>query len=138
MTLESAIDAAERARELGLCVGYASGVFDLFHQGHLSLLIDCRSRCDFLIVGVDSDAAVKSRKGPERPHDPTRRRVKSVQESGYADFIFSKECSADQFIGRLRPDRYFLRELLGPADRNPIANLSGTRGGAADERNFNQ
>lgn len=44
-------------------VGYASGVFDLFHVGHLALLRGARDRCRRLVVGVASDEYVLRLKG---------------------------------------------------------------------------
>lgn len=51
----------ERSAAGGI-VGYTDGVYDLFHVGHLRMIEAARKRCDYLIVGVHSDAVVESYK----------------------------------------------------------------------------
>lgn len=46
-------------------VGFTTGVFDLFHVGHLNLLERCKEQCDYLIVAICGDDYVREIKHKE-------------------------------------------------------------------------
>lgn len=67
-------------------VGYTTGVFDLFHIGHLNLLRNAKSMCDYLIVGVSTDDVVKSYKH-KTPIIPYEERAEIVKAIKYVDKV---------------------------------------------------
>lgn len=65
---------------------YTSGCFDIFHYGHLNILIKSKELCDYLIVGVSTDELIEKEKG-KRPVIPFHERIKVVQSIGIVDEV---------------------------------------------------
>jgi glycerol-3-phosphate cytidylyltransferase len=76
-------------------IGYAPGVYDMFHIGHLNILRRASEHCDFLIAGVVEDDVVTRIKGrpPVVPHDE---RMEVVRAIGLVDEVVS-DWSSDKF-----------------------------------------
>ncbi|MCD7826895.1 MAG: adenylyltransferase/cytidyltransferase family protein [Clostridiaceae bacterium] len=67
-------------------IGYTTGVFDMFHIGHLNLLRQAKERCQVLIVGVSTDEVVRTYKD-KIPVVAFEQRKQIVEAIRYVDFV---------------------------------------------------
>lgn len=67
-------------------VGYTTGVFDMFHIGHLNILRRAKEQCEYLIVGVSTDALVQEYKH-KSPIIPFDERIEIVKAIRYVDCV---------------------------------------------------
>ncbi len=104
---ETLADIIAGLKQKDRCIGFTSGAFDLLHAGHVDYLEKAKSMCDILIVGVNSDASVKSYKGDDRPINSEIRRAKVIAALESVDFVFIfNERRNKNNIEILKPDYY--------------------------------
>ena len=94
-------DAKRNARRVVI----TNGCFDLLHPGHIRCLEQARALGDHLIVAINSDASVRSLKGPGRPILPQQERAEILAALASVDYvtIFDAPTPRD-LIARLLPD----------------------------------
>jgi len=76
-------------------IGYTTGVFDLFHIGHLNVLRNAKAQCNYLIVGVSTDELVEQYKH-KKPIIPFEERKAIVEAISYVDEVVP-QTSMDKF-----------------------------------------
>jgi len=67
-------------------IGYTTGVYDLFHIGHLNVLKRAKLECDYLIVGITSDELSLSAKN-KKPVIPFSERMEIVEAIKFVDEV---------------------------------------------------
>lgn len=110
---------------LGLRVGLTSGSFDILHVGHARYLEHLKKNnlCDFLIVGIETDAKIQARKGPKRPVVPFEERAEMLTHLRHLDLVVPKDVNHPQWhlIKTVNPD--VLLETKETYDEEELAQL---------------
>lgn len=96
---------AATLRAKGKRIVTVNGSFDILHNGHLYILNEARQRGDVLIVGLNSDASVRSYKGPDRPIVSERRRAEMLLALRMVDYVhIFDEPDPIAFLAEVTPD----------------------------------
>jgi glycerol-3-phosphate cytidylyltransferase len=84
-------------------VGFTCGVFDLFHVGHLNLLINCKKQCDKLIVGLcDDEYVVKVKKNqPVFPQEDRFRILEALRIVDEVHYVTIEEVNDKQLAQKI-------------------------------------
>jgi D-beta-D-heptose 7-phosphate kinase/D-beta-D-heptose 1-phosphate adenosyltransferase len=96
----------EQARTQKKRIVFTNGCFDLMHIGHTRYLQQARALGDLLVVGVNSDASVRSlNKGVDRPIVPEAQRAEVLAALGCVDYVvIFTEPDPGALIAALQPD----------------------------------
>jgi D-glycero-beta-D-manno-heptose 1-phosphate adenylyltransferase len=124
------LDAIAKARAGGQRVVFTNGCFDLMHIGHTRYLAQAKSLGDLLVVGVNSDASVRSLdKAPGRPIVPEGQRAEVVAALACVDYVVMfSEPDPGRLIAAVQPD-VLVKGGDWPLDKIIGRNLVEARGG---------
>ena len=85
---------------------FVNGTFDVLHPGHLDLLNYAKSLGDFLLVAIDSDQRVASKKGLDRPLNPQQNRKVLLENLRAVDAVevFNSDQELTNLVKTFSPD----------------------------------
>ena len=90
-------------------IGVTFSCWDLLHAGHSLFLKDCKSKCDILCVGLQTDPTI-DRPSKNKPIQTLEERIIQVESCKYIDFffIYDTEQSLYKSLLNLKPNMRFL------------------------------
>ena len=117
-------------RATGKKLVVTNGCFDILHLGHVTYLENARNFGDALLLGVNSDAAVRGLKGAGRPvnSETDRQSVLAALQSVDGVCIFT-DTAATKFLAAAQPDIYvggdYTLETLNQDERRAVESAGG-------------
>jgi D-glycero-beta-D-manno-heptose 1-phosphate adenylyltransferase len=128
-SLEDMTRTVTHLKGLGIPIVLTSGSFDLIHLGHVKYLQKAKEFGGVLVVGVDSDAKIRRRKGDDRPMVPEDERLELLAHQRPVDLIFLKGEDEERWglIKAVRPDVLVLTEdhSYSDADQRELLEFVG-------------
>lgn len=92
--------------------GFACGVFDIFHPGHVLMLEDCKKKCDILTIalntGTEFDYQINP--GKRKPIYTLEQRMLMLNSCKYVDEVLTYR-NEEELIRLLRKNKYHIRFL---------------------------
>ena len=105
LKLSDLIQILKNLRKSGKQIVFTNGCFDILHVGHVRYLAAARSEGDVLVVGLNSDASVKSIKPDNRPIVRQTQRAEVLAGLASVDFItIFDESDPMVLIRAIKPD----------------------------------
>ena len=104
-TLKEVLRATKAARKAGKKIVATNGCFDIMHVGHITSFTQAKKLGDILVVGINSDASVRTNKGDLRPIISERDRAEVVAALRVVDHVFIfPEKTPFSWMKKMRPD----------------------------------
>ena len=128
---ETLVQWRNELRERGRRLVVTNGCFDLLHAGHVTYLEAARNEGDALLVGVNSDDAVRELKGLGRPVNSEADRALVIAALASVDAVhIFHEHDAVKFLQAVQPDVYakggdYTLDTINQNERRAVERLGG-------------
>ena len=95
LSIAEATDTARQLKKKGKRLVTVNGAFDLLHAGHLDQLEEAKQQGDVLFIGINTDQAIRDKKGDSRPLLPEQARAAMLAALTAVDFVVIMEGDYD-------------------------------------------
>lgn len=95
-SLETLYKMTYDLKKEGNRIAFTHGAFDLFHGGHLQFLTLSKRRCDYLIVGIETDEKIAEYKESKRPIIDEDTRLSIISQLQCIDAVFLKDTGLER------------------------------------------
>ena len=94
-----------KKKHSGKTIGFTCSCFDLLHCGHCIMLNDCKTQCDVLIIGLQTDPTI-DRKDKNKPIQEYEERKIMIESIKYVDEVieYSTEAELLEILKELQPN----------------------------------
>ena len=99
-------------------IGFTCSTFDLFHPGHIMMLKEAKTQCDYLIVGLQSDPTIDRPETKNKPVQTLFERYIQLDACKYVDEIIPYE-SEKELMTILQNNNIDIR-ILGDEYKNKV------------------
>ena len=107
-SVENLIKKIVQLKKENISIGFTNGCFDLLHKGHIYSISEAKKKCDYLIVGLNSDISVIKLKGSNRPIDDQSNRILKLSKLDDVDaIIIFHDDNPLKLIKDINPDILF-------------------------------
>lgn len=100
------IEKINQLKKDGKMIGFTCSTFDLLHAGHIAMLAEAKSYCDFLVVGLLTNPTTDRKKTKNVPVQSMFERWMQIQAVAYVDCVIPFESEQDlvDILLIIRPD----------------------------------
>ena len=107
-----------------MVTGFAGGVFDLFHAGHVLMLKECKEQCDYLVLGLNRCLILGENKNPPIYNFEQRKLI--LESNRYVDKVIGYS-SEDELTKILKEYKFDIRFLGDDYKSKPITSPDLTK-----------
>jgi len=103
--ISTLLSVVDKEKAIGKSIVFTNGCFDIIHSGHVFILQQAKSKGDILIVGLNSDASIKSFKSSDRPICDELDRAYVLASFSCVDYIYIfDDDTPEKIIKDISPD----------------------------------